>query len=168
MTISSDDEPHYYSTSESLNLLNTAKRLRKDIVKLRVRASDEILFNKLLKSLDAFDDSLTIHIKEIQMLENVLEITNSIRFTEKQRRFLIWLSEEYDEAEVYTKLIDRISKKLDIPKSTVRWNLRGLREAGLIEAGDKDNKGIPVRFTKKGKIMVQYFSEYLELVRKHI
>ena len=44
------------------------------------------------------------------------------------------------------------------PKSTVRWNLRGLRDAGLIRAGDRENKGIPVGLTELGRLMADYIS----------
>jgi antitoxin (DNA-binding transcriptional repressor) of toxin-antitoxin stability system len=35
----------------------------------------------------------------------------------------------------------------------VRWNLQGLREANLIRAGDRENKGVPVELTDAGRIM---------------
>jgi hypothetical protein len=38
----------------------------------------------------------------------------------------------------------------------VRWNLRGLREAGVIRAGDKDNKGIPVGLSEMGRVLADY------------
>lgn len=39
-----------------------------------------------------------------------------------------------------------------MPLSTVRWNLKILKKAGLIIAGDKNNKGIRVRLTALGII----------------
>jgi len=55
-------------------------------------------------------------------------------------------------------LIERLSRELGVPRSTVRWNLRGLRETGLIRAGDKENKGIPVELTYMGRVMSEYIS----------
>lgn len=156
MTVSSADEPNFYTTPELRNLLMATKRLRIEISRLGVRVDDTISYNRLLKNMDALEESLSIHFKEIQMLERVLETTASTRLTKKQRMLLRWLSEEYSEETVYTTLIERISKDLTIPKSTVRWNLRGLREAGLIRAGDRENKGIPARLTDKGRILAEY------------
>ena len=68
----------------------------------------------------------------------------------------MWLSNDYDEDTVYTVLIDRLSRDMCIPKSTVRWNLRGLRDAGLIRAGDKENKGVAVELTDMGRTMAAY------------
>ena len=156
MTVSSADEPNFYTTPELRNLLMATKRLRIEISRLGVRVDDTISYNRLLKNMDALEESLSIHFKEIQMLERVLETTASTRLTKKQRMLLRWLSEEYSEETVYTTLIERISKDLSIPKSTVRWNLRGLRDAGLISAGTRENKGIPARLTDKGRIVAEY------------
>jgi len=133
-----------------------AKRLRREVARLGIGATDTISYNRLLKNLDALEESLNVHVKELHTLERVLETTASTRLTKKQRMLLRWLSEEYREEMVYTALIERISEDLDIPKSTVRWNLRGLREVGLIRAGDKENKGIPVRLTERGQIVAEY------------
>jgi len=78
------------------------------------------------------------------------------KLTEKQRTILNWLTTQYEDDEVYTNLIKQLSIELEIPESTVRWNLRGLREADLINAGTKDNKGVPVSLTTMGKIMASY------------
>jgi predicted ArsR family transcriptional regulator len=59
----------------------------------------------------------------------------------------------HSEKPVYTVLIQQLSDELAIPESTVRWNLKGLREAELIRAGTKDNKGVPVSLTAMGRIM---------------
>lgn len=53
---------------------------------------------------------------------------------------------------LYYQLIDKISCDQCIPKSTVRWNLEKLRESGMIVAGNKEVKGVPVRLTEKGKL----------------
>ena len=81
---------------------------------------------------------------------------SSDRLTEKQRAILRWLGEKYEDKMVYTVLIERLSFELGVPKSTVRWNLRRLREAGVIRAGDKDNKGIPVGLSEMGRILADY------------
>jgi len=120
--------------------------------------ADTISYNRLLKSLDALEESLRVHFKELYALERALMAAASMRLTRKQRLMLRWLVENYRGKEVYTSLIERISEGLGIPKSTVRWNLRGLREAGLIRAGDRENKGIPVRLTERGRMVAEYVS----------
>ena len=154
MTVSSAEERDFYPTPEFKNLLTTAKRLRREVSRLGVRVADNVSFNRLLKNLDALEESLNVHFKELYALERAL-MAASTRLTKKQRMLLRWLAEDYGGGEVYTAIIERISEDLSIPKSTVRWNLRGLREAGFIRAGDKDNKGIPVRLTERGRIMAE-------------
>lgn len=80
----------------------------------------------------------------------------STKLTEKQRTILQWLTLHEIEDIVYTNLIKQLSTELDIPESTVRWNLRGLRDAELINAGTKENKGVPVSLTMMGRIMSSY------------
>ncbi|RLI07753.1 hypothetical protein DRO42_07595 [Candidatus Bathyarchaeota archaeon] len=158
MTVSSTEEPEFYPTPEFRNLLTTAKRLRREVARLGVGVADTISYNRLLKSLDALEESLRVHFKELYALERALMAAASMRLTRKQRLMLRWLVENYRGKEVYTSLIERISEGLGIPKSTVRWNLRGLREAGLIRAGDRENKGIPVRLTERGRMVAEYVS----------
>ncbi|MEM3719502.1 MAG: hypothetical protein QXD45_05725 [Candidatus Bathyarchaeia archaeon] len=55
---------------------------------------------------------------------------------------------------IYYKLIDKLSKEQGTPKSTVRWNIKKLKDAGLITAGDRENRGVPVNLTEKGRIML--------------
>ena len=80
----------------------------------------------------------------------------STKLNEKQRIILQWITMHNIEPIVYTNLIKQLSEELGIPESTVRWNLRGLREAELINAGTKQNKGVPVSLTTMGRIMSSY------------
>lgn len=156
MTVSSAEERKFYPTPEFRNLLTTAKRLRREVIRLGVRGADPVSYNRLLKNLDALEESLNVHFKELFALERALMSAAYTRLTKKQRMLLNWLAKEYREELVYTTIIERISEDLNIPRSTVRWNLRGLREAGLIRAGDRENKGIPVGLTEMGRIMADY------------
>jgi len=156
VTVSSTEEPEFYPTPELKNILTATKRLRREVYRIGARVDDTISYNRLLKNLDALEEAISVHFREVHVLDRVLETTASTRLTRKQRMLLRWLSEEYTEETVYTTLIERISEDLSIPKSTVRWNLRGLREAGLIRAGDRDNKGIPARLTDMGRIVAEY------------
>ncbi|MCD6402757.1 MAG: winged helix-turn-helix transcriptional regulator [Candidatus Aenigmarchaeota archaeon] len=53
-----------------------------------------------------------------------------------------------------TSLVDSIVRKYNIPRSTVRYNVKKLRNLGLIECGDVNNKGVPARLTELGKSVV--------------
>jgi len=55
-----------------------------------------------------------------------------------------------------------IAKKLNIPESTVKWNLRVLRDLGLIECGSMNNKGIPIRLTYAGLIIANSIKEEIK------
>jgi DNA-binding transcriptional ArsR family regulator len=115
--------------------------------------SEEIEYNKILKNLDNLEQSVEKHYTHLFQLEKTLETICHNKLTEKQRTILKWLSVNKECKTIYTNLICRLSEELEIPKSTLRWNLKGLREAGMIKAGDKNNKGLPVELTTKGKIM---------------
>lgn len=52
-----------------------------------------------------------------------------------------------------TGLIHKLSEKEDIPVSTLRWNIRKLREIGLVKCGSKEHKGVPTRLTEAGKLI---------------
>lgn len=156
MTVSSSEELDFYPTPESRNLLTAAKRLRLEAARLGVVVSNHISYNRLLKNLDALEESLNIHFKELYEMERDLMAVTSRRLTEKQRRLLRWLAESYREEAVYTALIEMISEEMGMPKSTVRWNMRKLREAELIRAGDRLNKGVPVRLTEKGRMLAEF------------
>ena len=153
MTVSSQNKDDFYPTPELKNLLSAAENLRREITRLGAGIDDQISYNIILKDLDNLQESLSLHYREVYGLERALVAATSRRLTGKQRMLLRWLSENYRERMVYTALIEHLSKDLNIPKSTVRWNLRGLREAGLIRAGNKENKGIPVGLTNMGRIM---------------
>ncbi len=113
-----------------------------------------------MESLETIKESLVLHSKEIFSMELALIAAASSRFTEKQRALLLWIAGMEYEFCVYTVLIDRYSEEQRIPKSTVRWNLRGLREAGLIFAGDRENKGVPVALTEMGQTLADYLEPW--------
>lgn len=51
--------------------------------------------------------------------------------------------------------VKEISRLFRIPESTVKWNLRLLRDLHLIEGGAIYRKGIPVKLTYSGLIVVE-------------
>ena len=113
-----------------------------------------------MESLEVIRESLVLHSKEIYVMEQALMAAASSRLTRKQQALLRWIASGECEPSVYTVLIDRYSEDRGIPRSTVRWNLRGLRGAGLIVAGDMENKGVPVILTEMGQTLANYLEPW--------
>ncbi|MEM3673085.1 MAG: hypothetical protein QW468_02505 [Candidatus Bathyarchaeia archaeon] len=98
--------------------------------------------------------------KKIEAIMGVLEALAKKRISMKQLNLLSKIEE--NEGLLYYQLVDKVSQEQKLPKSTVRWNLTKLREAGLIVAGDKQNKGLPVELTEKGRIALLAVSKRRE------
>jgi len=157
VTVSSIDEDRIFSGApEFRNLLIATRRIRRDLIRLGRQPSATPVVNRVIKSVDDLEQSLKIHFDELYYLEREIVSVTSTRLTRKQLAMLRWMAGNYREDMVYTNLIERISEVMGLPRSTVRWNMRGLRDAGLISAGDKDTKGVPVRLTERGSIILEY------------
>ncbi len=152
MNISSKGEQEYYITTGFENFVTAFNQLKHEINSLKEQ-SVEIEYNRILKNLDNLEQSVEKHYTDLFQLEKTLETICHNKLTEKQRTILKWLNLNKECKTIYTNLICRLSEELSIPKSTLRWNLKGLRESGMIKACDKNNKGLPVELTTKGKIM---------------
>ena len=138
------------------NVIAATENLRTELTIGWVGKKTTSSYRRIMENLETMRESLLQHYKEYYTMERALIEASSDRLTEKQRAILMWLGEKYEEEMVYTVLIERLSLELDVPKSTVRWNLRGIREAGLIKAGDRENKGIPVGLTGMGRVLADY------------
>lgn len=158
MNISSPNKKELYLSPELKNILTATENLKREVMHLMKGIKNEFSFQLIIKDIDNIQESLYHHYREISAIEEALTIAFSRKITNKQRILLRWLSENYNEKMIYTVLIERLSNYLGIPKSTVRWNLKGLREAGFIRAGDRNNKGIHVALTDTGKIMAECVS----------
>lgn len=152
MNISSGPRADTYPTPEYREILENIQDLKREVAVFG-QTNPGIQHNRLLKRCDALEESVRRHLSQLSRLEQALITAASTRLTEKQCTILRWLTHQYREKAVYTVLIQRLSEELGIPESTVRWNLKGLREADLINAGTKDNKGVPVSLTDMGRIM---------------
>ncbi len=142
-------------TPEFSEILSNIEYIKAEVAEFG-QETDRITINKLVKRVDALEQSIYAHSRQLNQLEQALMTAASTRLTGKQRTILNWLTMNHIEDTVYTNLIKQLSGELSIPESTVRWNLRGLREADLINAGTKENKGIPVSLTTMGRIMASY------------
>ncbi len=155
MNTSSGPRSDRYPTPEYREILENIRTLKREVAVFG-ETNPGIQHNRLLKRCDALEESVRRHYRELNRLEQALITAASTKLTEKQRTILRWLTHHYREKAVYTALIQRLSEELGIPESTVRWNLKGLREAELINAGTKNNKGVPVSLTEMGRIMASY------------
>lgn len=156
MNVSSPDRDEFYPLPDLKNVIAATENLKTELTLNWMGEKSTSSYKRIMENLETLRESLLQHYKEYYTMEQALIEASSDRLTEKQREILRWLCEKYDEEMVYTVLIERLSFELGIPKSTVRWNLRGLREAGVIRAGDKDNKGIPVGLSEIGRVLADY------------
>jgi hypothetical protein len=156
VNVSSPDKSDFYPTPELKNVLTATNDLHSVITRGWAGERDTALYSRVMENLENIRESLVLHSKEIYGMEQALMAAATSRLTGKQQALLRWIAEMDDEFYVYTALIDRYSVERGIPKSTVRWNLRGLREARLIFAGDKENKGVLVALTEMGQILADF------------
>ncbi|MFX1519995.1 MAG: hypothetical protein ACFFCD_08740 [Promethearchaeota archaeon] len=54
-----------------------------------------------------------------------------------------------------TSLAEHLSLTEDLPHSTVKWNLRTLRDVGLLTGGDMNEKGINAELTFAGALLAE-------------
>ena len=143
------------STPDPREIIQNIKTLKREVTRIG-NTNPGTETSHITRRLDALEQSVRRHMRQLNHLEQTLMTAACTNLTEKQRTILRWLITHYDEQTVYTTLIQQLSQELDIPESTVRWNLKGLREAELINAGTKHNKGVPVSLTAMGRIMAGY------------
>jgi DNA-binding transcriptional ArsR family regulator len=160
VNVSSTDKNDFYPTPELKNVLNATNDLYSVVTRSWAGERDTALYSRVMESLEAIRESLVLHSKEIYGMEQALMAAASSRLTGKQQALLRWIAGMDGEFCVYTALIDLYSDERGIPRSTVRWNLRGLREAGLIVAGDRENKGVPVALTETGQTLADYLEPW--------
>ena len=77
------------------------------------------------------------------------------KLTPKQKELLTYIY-KIGQAKTLTYLARKYSEETGLSYSTVKWNLRELRDLNLITGGDVNNKGEPVRLTEAGLLLVDY------------
>jgi len=83
----------------------------------------------------------------------------------KQLKYLVKVKE--NNGLLFYQLVNKLSVELQVPKSTVRWNLSRLRDSGMVIAGNKDAKGVPIKLTEKGEIALQILKGEYEFLGKN-
>ncbi|MGF3499559.1 MAG: hypothetical protein ACQXXL_08100 [Candidatus Methanosuratincola sp.] len=95
----------------------------------------------------------TIRPSEI-LEESLVRLAEKV-MTDVQQQILkyILLREEHGDPKTYSWYVRAISEELGLPESTVKWSLKNLRDACLIEAGSAAEKGLPLRLTYPGMVV---------------
>ena len=78
-----------------------------------------------------------------------------MKLTKRQKKILVELYLNCNGDVTLTSLARELSEKLRLPESTVKWNLRLLRDAGLIQAGSFREKNVPVRLSRAGLVLAE-------------
>jgi len=90
------------------------------------------------------------------------------RLTQKQKLILRRIA-ELDSKLTMSALIRQIAQEENMGESTARVVIQALRDIGLIECGTEANKGVPVRLTPIGEVLVQGSNgKSLETLRQKI
>jgi len=58
-----------------------------------------------------------------------------------------------------TALADQVSRRSNVPYSTVKWNLRSLKDMGLLTGGDLSCKGERASLTREAQMLADYFDK---------
>ena len=58
-----------------------------------------------------------------------------------------------------TALADLLSRRTNVPYSTVKWNLRSLMDMGLLEGGNSEKRGRYAKLTSSAEMLVRYLSK---------
>lgn len=58
-----------------------------------------------------------------------------------------------------TALADLVSCRSNVPYSTVKWNLRSLKEMGLLTGGNSHCKGGHASLTREARMLVDHFDK---------
>ena len=150
MYIFSRPKNQNYPTPEFKNILENIQNIKREVNEFGQTTNDAIAVNKLIKRVDALEQSIYRHSRQLTQLEQALMTAASTKLTEKQRTILQWLTTQYAEDEVYTNLIKQLSDELEIPESTVRWNQGEQGRASIPNHDGEDN----------GKLRLRYLTHY--------
>lgn len=60
-----------------------------------------------------------------------------------------------------TALADQVSRRSTVPYSTVKWNLRSLKDMGLLTGGNLSSKGQIACLTKEAQMLADYLENSL-------
>ena len=58
-----------------------------------------------------------------------------------------------------TALADLVSRRSNVPYSTTKWNLRSLKEMGLLTGGNLHRKGEHASLTREARMLADHFEK---------
>ena len=58
-----------------------------------------------------------------------------------------------------TALADLVSRRSNVPYSTAKWNLRSLKEMGLLTCGNSRCRGEHASLTREARMLADYFNK---------
>ncbi len=102
----------------------------------------------VMKLLDGTDEVDVLRTR-IAGLENV--VRSGLRLTQKKRMILREIV-KISGRTTFTSAVDRVSRELALPYSTVKWNMMKLRSSGMIIAGTKERQSLPITVTASGRV----------------
>ena len=90
-----------------------------------------------------------------------LQLANA-RLSDTQKSVLILAHRLLKHSDMtVTALADQVSRRSAVPYSTAKWNLRSLKEMGLLKGGDISCKGEKARLTNEAQML----ADFLEINR---
>ncbi len=97
--------------------------------------------------------------KEEEDLYKTIVLFGLKKLTTRQKELLIYIH-KLGNARTLTYLAKKYSEEKGVSYSTIKWNLRELRDLNLITGGDVNSKGETVRLTRAGEIVVKHIKNY--------
>ena len=84
-----------------------------------------------------------------------------LSYTQKQLLCDCYMVLKYHNLAV-TALADLVSRRTNVPYSTVKWNLRSLMDMGLLKGGNSERRGRHAKLTSSAEMLVKYLTKNSE------
>ena len=112
----------------------------------------------VIRKVFAFSDKYPYENSKISpsaILEESLKRVCSKALTDLQKRILLHIAETEHVGMTCSRHVREISRAMGVPESTVKWSIRSLRDAYLIEGGSRSQKGVPAKVTYSGLLVAE-------------
>ena len=112
----------------------------------------------VIRKVFAFSDKYPYENSKISpsaILEESLKRVCSKALTDLQKRILLHIAETEHVGMTCSRHVREISRTMGVPESTVKWSIRSLRDAYLIEGGSRSQKGVPAKVTYSGLLVAE-------------
>jgi DNA-binding transcriptional ArsR family regulator len=93
------------------------------------------------------------------LVSTLLQLANA-RLSHTQKTVLMMANRLLKHSELtVTALADQVSRRSAVPYSTVKWNLRSLKEMGLLKGGNMSCKGENAILTVEAQMLADFFEK---------